>query len=356
MLPSTSSREALLVCPPFPPWNLPSFMVEPTLPIPCSHSDPSLSRQGAALASLDSLPLMIWCFGLTALFLFFLVRAAPALLPTALSVALRPLFPFRQAQYAQVFPLKSALFCTLFACLGSTIQSTISLLFSYYLILVLSSPPCTLLHLSSYLKLCGRSGRNCLLSPSVLLDYNGSPDTRFSRGTTRLMSWLDGVRYLRPPQSLVVSLLLPLAFTLVLSRTGGVLFHRSILTHRFPPFPPRKLCSLVMLAVPSLVFAATDTAFFWVLISLGLAESRILSAAPVDTRPGTPIISFCTVQLRALCAAHSLATLCLFTTSGPDPGEYHGYWGSMVFRHAPIPQKGSGKQQQKQQQIETTCD
>ena len=33
-------------------------------------------------------------------------------------------------------------------------------------------------------------------------------------------------------------------------------------------------------------------------------------------------------------------------TSGPDPGELPGFWGSMVFRHAPIPRKGSGKQQQ----------
>ena len=36
--------------------------------------------------------LMIWYSGLTALFLFLLARAAPAYLPTALSVALRPLF------------------------------------------------------------------------------------------------------------------------------------------------------------------------------------------------------------------------------------------------------------------------
>ena len=207
-------------------------------------------------------PIMIWCFGQTALFLFLLTRAALAFLPTALSVALRSLFPFRQAQYAQVFRLKPAPFCTLFAGLGSTIKSAISLLFSYYLTLVLSSPPCPLLHLSCYLKLCGRSGRNCLLSPSVLFDYSGSPDTRFSRGTTRLMSWPDGERYLRPPQSLVVCLFLPLVSTLVLSRTGGVLSHRRSLTHRFPRFPPRNLCSLVMLAVSSLVFAATDTAFF----------------------------------------------------------------------------------------------
>ena len=145
-------------------------------------------------------PLMIWCFEQRALFL--VARAAPAFLSTALSVALRPLFPFRQAQFVQVFPLKPAPFCTFFAGVGSTIKSAVFHLFSYYLTLVLSSPLCPLLHLSSYLKLCDRSGRNCLFSPSVLLGYNGSPDTRFSRGTTRLMSWPDGERCLRPPQSL----------------------------------------------------------------------------------------------------------------------------------------------------------
>ena len=260
MFPSTCSREALVACPSFPPWNLPSFMVESTLPSPCYCSDPPFSRQCAALAHLDSRPphdLVLWTDASVRLLL---VRAAPAYLPTALSVALRPLFPFRQAQYAQVFPLKPAPFCTLFAGLGSTNKSAISLLFSSYLTLVLSSPPCPLLHLSSYLKLCGRSGRNCLFS-LVLSGYNGSPDTRFSQGTTRLMSWPDGERYLRPPQSLVVSLLLPLVAALVFPPTGGVLSHRSSLTHRLPRFLPRNLYSLVMLAVFSLVYAATDTAY-----------------------------------------------------------------------------------------------
>ena len=291
---------------------------------------------------------MIWYSGQTALFLFLLARAAAAFLPTALSVALRPLFLFRQAQFVPVFPLKAAPFCTLFAGLGNTIKSAISLLFSC-LTLVLSSPPCPLLHLFCYLKLCGRSGRNCPLSP-VLSGYNGFPDTRFSRGTTQLMSLPDGEHCLRPPQSHVVSLFLPLVSTLVLSRTGGVLSLQSILTHRFPQFPLRNLCSLVMLAVSSLVFAAMYTAFIYVPISLGLAESGMLLAAPVDTRPRTSLISFCTLQLRALCAAHSLATLRLSMTSGSDPGEFPGFWGSMVFRHAPIPRKGSGNQQQQQQQ------
>ena len=48
MLPSTCSREALLACSPFPPWNLPSFTVESILSTPCSRSDPPLSRQGVA--------------------------------------------------------------------------------------------------------------------------------------------------------------------------------------------------------------------------------------------------------------------------------------------------------------------
>ena len=91
---------------------------------------------------------MIWCFVQTALFLFLLARTAPAFLPTALSVALRPLFPFRQAQYVQVFPMKSATFCTLFAGLGSTNKSATSLLLlsdSRSVLASLSSPPSFLL-------------------------------------------------------------------------------------------------------------------------------------------------------------------------------------------------------------------
>ena len=60
---------------------------------------------------------------------------------------------------------------------------------------------------SSWRAFAGRSGRNYLLSSPVLSGYNGSPDTRFYWGTTRLMSWPDGGRYLYPLQSLVVSLL-----------------------------------------------------------------------------------------------------------------------------------------------------
>ena len=42
--------------------------------------------------------LMIWYSGLTDLLLFLLAKSALAYLPSALSMALRPLFPFQQAQ------------------------------------------------------------------------------------------------------------------------------------------------------------------------------------------------------------------------------------------------------------------
>ena len=113
----------------------------PPFPLHAPTLIPPLFCQGVALAHLDSLPSYDWCFGQTALFLFLLEKAALAYLPTALSVALRPLFLFQEAQYAQVFPLKSALFCKLFGVLCSTNKSAIFLPFSTYLTLTLSSSP-----------------------------------------------------------------------------------------------------------------------------------------------------------------------------------------------------------------------
>ena len=128
MLHSTST-EALLACPPSSPWNLPSFIMESTLSSSYSRSDlPLVKVQLSPILTLSSL--MIWYSELTALFLFLLEKAAMAYLPTAFSVTLRPLFPSQLAQYAQVFLLKPAPFCKLFAGLGSTNKSTISLLFS----------------------------------------------------------------------------------------------------------------------------------------------------------------------------------------------------------------------------------
>ena len=159
MLPSTSPREALLVCPPSPPRNLPFLTVESTLSSSCSHSGLPLTHQGVALTliflslarvrlslTLTLSPFMIWYSGWTVLFLFLLAKAALEYLPIALSVALRSLFPFQQAQYVQVFLLNP--FCMLFAGLSSTIKSNISRLLlsdSRFVLTCLSSPPSFLL-------------------------------------------------------------------------------------------------------------------------------------------------------------------------------------------------------------------
>ena len=98
-----------------------------TLSSPCSCRDPSLSRQGVALAYRDSLPpydLVLWTDGSVP----FPFSKGGSGAPANCSLALRLLFPFQLAQYAQVFPLKPAPFCTLFAGLVSTNKSTTSLL------------------------------------------------------------------------------------------------------------------------------------------------------------------------------------------------------------------------------------
>ena len=80
----------------------------------------------------------------------------------------------------------------------------------------------------------------------------------------------DREQFLCPLQSLVVFFLQSLVSTLIFSWTGDVLSHRNSSTHRFAKFPSRNLCSLVTLAVFSLIYAAMDTAFL-----LGSYLSRI---------------------------------------------------------------------------------
>ena len=76
------------------------------------------------------------------------------------------------------------------------------------------------------------------------------------------------------------------------------------------------------------------------LLSLELEESRILYAAPAAIRSRSPLNTFCTVQLR------TLWQLSVSTTSGPGPWEFPGFWGPMVFCHAPIPRMGWVTKQQ----------
>ena len=124
------------------------------------RSDLPRSRQGVALTYLGSLPpydLVFWTNGSVPF--SFGKGGSDVLAGCSLFVAPRPLFPSQQVQYAQASLIKPAPLCKLFAGFGSTNKSTTSLLFSFYLTLVFSSPPYPLLHLFFHLNLSGISGR-----------------------------------------------------------------------------------------------------------------------------------------------------------------------------------------------------
>ena len=142
MFSSISPREALLACcPPFSLWNLPSFTVESPLFSLYSCSDPLLTCQDAALSHLDSLPfdnLVLWTDGFDP-FPFgmggFGILANSSLCGTEATLS------FSAGPVCSSFSAKAGAILHVLAGLGSINKSATSYLFSYYLTLVLSSPP-----------------------------------------------------------------------------------------------------------------------------------------------------------------------------------------------------------------------
>ena len=250
ILPSTSPRETLFACSLFPPWNLPSFTVESILSSSCSRSDRPLSRQGAALAHLDSLPhdLVLWTNNSV---LFPFGKGGSGVLANCFFCGTEATLSFSAGPVCLNF---SAGACAILHALCWSREHQQACHFSSLFLLSDSRSVLATLSSPTSFPIPETLWQICHLSPA-LSGYNGSPDTHFSRGTTPLMSWPDGERYL---QSLVVSLLLSLVSTLVFSRAGGVLSHLNSLTHRFP----QGTCAPSSCLLCSLVYSATDTAFY----------------------------------------------------------------------------------------------
>ena len=261
MLPSTCSKEALLACSSFPPWNLPLFMMESTLSTPCSRSDPPLSRQDATLAYPDSLPphyLVLWTDG-----------SVP--------------FPFGKGGFSV---LANCSVCGTNATLSVSAGPVCS---------SFSAEVCTTLHAlcwsQQYHQFCHFSPLLLSDSRSVLATLSSLPSFLLSQTLLQIwqelfslssssirLQWVPGHSFLpgndtadelARREALLVPSEIPCSLSPLISHIHSRLFsdwRRTVssnsLTHRFPRFLLRNSCSLVMLAVSSLVYAAMDTAYF----------------------------------------------------------------------------------------------
>ena len=144
-------------------------------------------------------------------------------------MALRPLFPFRQAQCAQVSPLKPAPFGKLFANLGSTNKSATSLLLSdsrSVLATLFSSPffflPQTLWKIWQELS----SLSSCLIRLHWVHVHSFFPGNNAADELARRAALLV--------LSAIPCSLSRLISHIHFSRTGGVLSDHNSLTHKFP--------------------------------------------------------------------------------------------------------------------------
>ena len=272
---------------------------------------------------------MIWCFGQTALFLFLLIRAASAFLPTALSVALRPLFPFRQTQY--VFPLKPAPFCMLFAGLGSTNKSAIFLLFSSCLTLVLSSPPFFLLSQTLWQIWQELSSLFSSIRVQWVLGHSFLPE---NHAADELGRW----------GALLAPFAIPCSLCSHISRIHSRLisdWRRTVSSKFFDSqVPSISTEELVLLRHARCVLSHLRCNGHSLLLGsyftrIGRIENPSCSACGHPSQDTSHLILHCPAT-NSCC----LATLCLFTTSGPDHRELPGFCGSMVFHLALILRKG----------------
>ena len=205
-----------------------------------------------------------------ALFLFLFAKPALASLPTAYFMAMTSPFPFRQPQYVQDFPLNLAPFCNLSPDPGSTNKSTISLLFSFSRFVLFFVFPLTSISLAD---LAGT------VFSFLYYQIAMGPRTLVSPGRRDWCAGQTGAQ--------LVLCAIPCSLSPLISRIHSSLFSdwRRIVTSKFFDtlvflisteklvLPRHARCALSRLRCNghSLLLSS---------ISIGLAESRVLRAAP----------------------------------------------------------------------------
>ena len=321
----------------------------PALPLllsPCSPPSPlhALALISLFLAkvrlslTLTHFPLTIWCSGLTAVFFPF-GNGGSGVLGNCSLCGTEATLSFLAGPVCSSFFAETCAFCKIFDGLGSTNKSATSLFLlsdSHSVLTTLSSPQSFLLPQFLWQELSSLSSCSIRLhwAPGhSFFPENDTADELARRGA------------LLVPSAILCGL------SPLISRIHSCLFsdwRRTVSSKFFDTqissifieelvFPRHARCVLSRLRCNGHSPQLSSYLF-----RIGRIENPSCSTCAQPSQ-NTSFILFCTVQLRTFCVAHSLATLCLFTTSGvPGSEELPGFWGSMVFRHAPIPRKGSG--------------
>ena len=196
MLSFTFPREGLSACPFSSSWNPPSFIVDLTLSSPCS--DPLLSRQGAALAHLESLPPYNLILGTDGCVSFLLGKSGSGALANCSLCGTEATLPFLAGSVCSSFSDEACAILQAF-CWSRQYQQVYH--FSYLLLLydsrsvlaTMSFPPS---FLSSQSLWQIWQEQSFLSSCAIRLQWVLAH--LFFWGTTRLLSWPDGERYSCP--------------------------------------------------------------------------------------------------------------------------------------------------------------